>query len=132
MTHTPDSAAVFRSVLTAFEDGDLDKAVAHFAEDAVVVDFSAPPQQHCGRARIATLMGSLRDLIPDLRFEVASLTTAGSMVAAEIIGRGTPRGHQEPIELHYGVFDEVRNGRIVSERLYADSGQIPAPIGEKQ
>ncbi|GAB7007973.1 hypothetical protein JCM18899A_54520 [Nocardioides sp. AN3] len=131
MAHTPNIAAVFRAVLTAFENGDFDKAVAHFAEDAVVVDFSAPTERLCGRAAIGSLMGSFKDLIPDLQFEIASMTTAGSMLAAEIVGRGTPRGYQEPIELHYGVFDEFRGGQIVSEHVYGDSGQLPpALLGE--
>ncbi len=127
MNRHQDNEAAFRAVIDAFARNDLEAAADLFDEDAVVVDFSDPTHIHSGRAAAKALMASFREHIPDIEIEVTSTVALGDRLAAELVARGTPRGEPGPIELYYGIFDVFRDGRIVSEHIYAVANQ--APIG---
>jgi len=130
MTQTHDIEAIFRRVLEAVEHQDVDRLMEFFAEDAVTVDYTNPTVVIAGRPAIAGHVRERFAMFRDIGLEVVSLVASESRLATEIIIRGTPPRMAEAMELFYAGFYAFRDGKIVSERLYVDSVQLPAAASE--
>ncbi|HJQ04632.1 MAG TPA: nuclear transport factor 2 family protein [Nocardioides sp.] len=125
MTQVHDIEASFRQMVGALQRGDVEQAVQHFAEDGVVVDFTAPEAPLIGRAAIAEVLHGFRALLPDITFEVTGILSSADRLSGELVIQGTPVGRTDPVVLRYGVFEQYRDGQIVAEHLYTDSRQLP-------
>jgi ketosteroid isomerase-like protein len=128
MTEVQDIEAIFRQLIAAIQRGDVDAAVQHFAEDGVVVDFTAPEAPLVGRAAIAEVLHGYWALMPDMTFEVTGILAGPDRLSGELVIQGTPAGQDDPVVLRYGVFERFRDGKIVAEHLYSDSRQLPAGL----
>ncbi|WP_109508556.1 nuclear transport factor 2 family protein [Nocardioides speluncae] len=129
MTDTHDIRASFHRLVAAIQRGDVEEAVQHFAEDGVVVDFTAPEAPLVGRTAIAEVLRGYWDLLPDMTFEVTGVIAGEERLSGELVIKGTPVGTTDQVTLRYGVFEQFRNGQIVAEHLYSDSRQLPAGLG---
>jgi ketosteroid isomerase-like protein len=128
MSKAQDTEAIFRGVVAAIDRGDVETIVESFAEDCVLVDYSNPAVVHRGRAAVADVVRAFFEIMPDLKAEVTHLVADENCVAGEVLGRGTPKGQTEPIEMHYVIIDVFQDGKIVSEHLYIDSRELPAGL----
>jgi ketosteroid isomerase-like protein len=128
MTKPQDTEAIFRGIVAAIDRRDVDTIVGSFAEDCVLVDYSNPTVVHSGRAAVAEVVRAFFEVMPDLRAEVTHLVADENCVAGEVLGRGTPKGRTEPIEMHYVIIDVFQDGKIVSEHLYIDSRELPVGL----
>jgi ketosteroid isomerase-like protein len=125
MTEVQDTAATFRALLSALQDGDVDTAVEHFAEDGRVIDCNDPEAALVGRAAIAEVLRGYWDVLPDMTLEATGILTGSDRLSGELVIKGTPVGQTDPVTLRFGVFQQYRDGKIEEERLYSDSRQMP-------
>lgn len=130
MTEVHDIEASFRQMVGAIQRGDVEAAVEHFAEDGMVVDFTAPDAPLVGRAAIAEVLKGFWALMPDLTFEVTGILAGADRLSGELLIQGTPLGATERVALRYGVFEQYRDGKVAVEHLYTDSRQLPDGLGE--
>jgi steroid delta-isomerase-like uncharacterized protein len=134
-----DPTDVVRSLFEAFNDGDLDRAVATVTDDFELVDAAAGQTFH-GRNGCRQWLAMFRTALPDARTEIINLFADGERVASEHVGRGThdgrfvtpagtipPTGRQ--VELRIGEVYEVREGKITRLVAYYDSATMMRQLG---
>jgi steroid delta-isomerase-like uncharacterized protein len=130
-----DGRAVVLRLVDAWNDHDLD-AVASCISDEFE-NHQLPLGAVIGRAAYLAHLRSWFEAYPDLRVEVRTCFSVGSVVCLEVIERGTRRGvfggaaPSDRLEAFFGcdVF-ELRDGRIAIQRGYWDysvATGLPAP-----
>ncbi len=125
MTEFQDIETTFRALLSALQGGDVDAAVAHFAEDGRVIDYTEPESALVGRAAIAEVLRGYWKLLPDMTLEATGILAGADRLSCELVIKGTPVGQADTVTLRYGLFQQHRDGQIAEERLYSDSRQMP-------
>ena len=134
-----ESKALVESLFQAFNEGDLERAAATVSDDFELVDVAAERTLH-GPAGCREWLQTFRTALPDARTELLTLLVDGDRVATEHVGRGThtgplagpagtipPTGRQ--VELRFGEFFELREGRIARLVAYYDSAALLRQLG---
>lgn len=125
MTEVQDIEESFRALLSALQEGDVEAAVEHFAQDGRVIDNTDPGGALVGRAAIAEVLRGFWDVLPDMTLEASGILAGADRLSCELVIKGTPAGQTDPVTLRYGLFQQYRDGKIAEERLYSDSRQMP-------
>ena len=131
--------AVVRELFAAFDEGDLDRAVATVTEDFELVDIAAD-QTFQGPAGLRQWLETFRTALPEARTELVNAFGAGGRVATEHIGRGTHKGPfvtpagtipatGRKIELRIAELYELRDGKIARLHAYYDSATMLRQLG---
>lgn len=120
---------VVRTMLEAFNRGDLAAVTAAFAEDCRVDEPPEMPDQPAGGYRgwdgIGEWMMNLRDLL-GIRFEPIGLEVRGDVVVSELVGRGLGQASGAPVEWNTFAVIELRDGKIVRVRAFLSREQALA------
>ncbi|HEY8208712.1 MAG TPA: nuclear transport factor 2 family protein [Myxococcaceae bacterium] len=124
----PESVKRVREYLAAIERGETGESLSRFVHPDAV--FEQLPNRIYPNGSRTDARGALeasrrgKDLLRRQRYEVRSVMADGDRVAMEVDWRGElaiPMGKLQPgAELHaqFGMFIELRDGRIVSQRNY--------------
>lgn len=134
-----EDRAVVRSLFDAFNDGDLDRAVAVVSEDFELVDIAAG-RTFDGPEGCRRWLDTFRTALPDARTELVTVVAEGSRVATEHIGRGTHKGPfvtpsgtipatGRSVELRIAELYELREGKIRRLHAYYDSATMMRQLG---
>lgn len=70
MSENPDPEAVVHEQVRAYNDGDVDAFLAHYADDAVVTELESGEVVADGREELRETYGELFEANPDLHCEV--------------------------------------------------------------
>ena len=131
--------AVVGSLFDAFNDGDLDRAVAVVSDDFELLDVAAGQTFH-GPEGCRQWLNMFRTALPDARTELITVFGEGPRVATEHIGRGTHTGPfvtpagtipatGRSVELRIAELYEVRDGKVRRLRAYYDSATMMRQLG---
>ena len=132
-----NSIAVKESIL-AFNKGDLNAAIAPYAENAEV---SEPTGKYVGRAQILASQKVWQTAFPDAKGDVTNQIAEGEQVLTEAIFRGThtgplagPNGTTIPatnkkVEMRIAFVDSFKDGKIQRERAYYDLAGMMQQLG---
>jgi steroid delta-isomerase-like uncharacterized protein len=134
-----DNSAVVRSLLDAFNDGDLERAAATVSDDFELVDVAAG-QTFGGPEGCRRWLQTFRTALPDARTELVTIFAAGDRVATEHIGRGTHAGPLvtpageipatgRTVELRIAELYELRAGKITRLSAYYDGAAMMRQLG---
>ena len=130
---TRTSEEIFRGQMLALAAEDIEATAAHFAEDCVLIDMSAPEHPFRGRAGVRSF---LTEYFAQWRIEsvdVVSLLAVGDRVAAEIEVKATRRLPDSlsaaSVVLRSCLIDVIGSGLIESERAYRDMRAVEAEAG---
>ena len=135
----PDNIQVVTSLFEAFDEGDLDRAVATVTDDFELLDVAAG-QTLRGQEGCRRWLTTFRTALPDARTELVNTFADGDRVASEHIGRGThtgpfvtPAGDIPPtgrtVELRIAELYELRDGKITRLHAYYDSATMLRQLG---
>ena len=132
-----NSIAVKESIL-AFNKGDLNAAIAPYAENAEV---NEPTGKYVGRAQILASQKVWQTAFPDAKGDVTNQIAEGEQVLTEAIFRGThtgplagPNGTTIPatnkkVEMRIAFVDSFKDGKIQRERAYYDLAGMMQQLG---
>ena len=129
---------LIKDSIAAFNRGDLERGVAHYAENAEVID---PTGKHVGRSQILASQKVWHTAFPDAKGEVTNQLADGDQVLTEVTFRGThtgplagPNGMTVPatnkkIDMHVAFVDWFKGGKIQRERSYFDLAGLMQQLG---
>lgn len=134
---TATKSAMIKESIVAFTKGDLDRAVAPYAEDAETQD---PTGKYKGKQQIRTSLKVWHDAFPDAKGEVTNQFAEGDQVLTEVTFRGTHTGPLagamgiipatgKPVELRLAIVSWFRDGKIQRERSYFDLATLTTQLG---
>lgn len=132
-----DNIAAVKESFEAFNRGDLNGAVAAYAEDAEVV---APTGPQRGKAQILAALQGWRTAFPDVKAQITNQVASADQVATEVTFRAT---HTGPLAGPGGTIpatgksttitaafvQSFRNGKVQSERDYYDMATLMQQLG---
>lgn len=114
---------IFRAQVHAgLVDRDVETFVALFSDDCVVQDIAEGMPKR-GLRELRDWIVSYHAVMTNTKIEYLTIASSGSRVVGEFILRGVYLGQGAaaggtPVELHYCVVDEVRNGLVAVETVY--------------
>jgi steroid delta-isomerase-like uncharacterized protein len=135
-TYSANSAAVKDSIL-GLNRGNLDQAVAPYADDAEIID---PSGTHTGKKEILASFEVWHTAFPDAKGDVTNQIAEGDQVLTEVTFRGTHTGvlkgngmtvppTGKKINMPVAFVDWFKNGKIKRERGYYDLAGLMAQLG---
>lgn len=128
----------FEAIVRAWERGDIEDAMARFADDAVLIE---PGGAHHGAAAIRAYTADNFTSFTDVRIETTNFLECGDRYALEWVGRMThsgplkaPDGSEIPatgrtIELVACEIGRFEADKLVESRVYYDSMAMAAQLG---
>jgi len=122
-----------------FNAGDLEGVLALLTDDFVLEDVAAGATFN-GPDGFREWVEPFVRAMPDARTEVTRVVDGGEWVATEHTGRGThtgplatPAGEVPPtgraVELRFGEFFQLRDGKVASLRAYWDIASLLRQVG---
>ena len=130
---------VVTALFDAFNDGDLDRAVAAATDDFELVDVAAGQTFH-GPDGFRRWLATFRTAFPDSRIEVVDVFASEDRVATEHVGRGThsgpfvtPAGEipatGRKVELRIAELFQLRGGKVARMHAYYDTATLMRQLG---
>lgn len=109
--------------MQAYNEKSLERVLALYHPDASFWDpFHREGVE--GRARIGEVIQGLFDRYPDEQMSILTLAADETHAVAEFESTGT--SHGEPFRLEFTEVYELRDGLVVSCRVYIDTAEVPA------
>ena len=130
--------ALLDRAVTAYNDGDLERYVDLYTDDAVL---ATPEGIFKGKGELRDRFARELNALSDFRFDVLSYVETYDMFADEFIFAGThtgtllmPDGRQLPptgrrLEVRGMEMVQVRDGRMIVDNLYYDNLAVLAQLG---
>jgi ketosteroid isomerase-like protein len=131
-----ENVQVVRDQFAATNERDFPRAMAHYAEDVVLVvdrDAFLSSGTFEGREAVGQYFGDwLRTFEPGYRFEIEEARDLGDVVLLVASHRG--RGRTSGVDVHgqTGYLYTVRDGRIVRAEIYAGRAEALAAAGLRE
>jgi limonene-1,2-epoxide hydrolase len=125
MNDNVEPIELVRRFCAAWSDGDLDRLLEFFADDAVY--HNIPVDAVTGKDAIRTMIAGFTQGMDGIEFRVANIASSGNIVLTErvdVFVQGDKR-----IELPVMGTFEVANGRIAKWRDYFDLNQFMSQVG---
>lgn len=119
----PSPEDIFRAQVHAgLVDRDVESFVALFSDDCVVQDIAEGVPRR-GLRELRDWIASYHAVMTNTNVEYLTVASDASRIVGEFVLRGVYRGHGAaaggtPVELHYCVVDEVRDGLVAVETVY--------------
>jgi ketosteroid isomerase-like protein len=130
-----ENVDVVREAWRAYEVGDFGRALDCFAEEWVGEDYPNLPDQRTykGRAGVRERERRFRKTWKDMAFVPVEFIDAGEdLVLAVVEVRGHGRGSDVPVETRAAFVYELRDGRIVRDRLFRTKTQALEAAGLRE
>lgn len=111
-------SAVVRRQMEALERGDPEEVLDNFADDAVLVDMTAPDNKCAGaalRELVTTYRGGYGN---DMKIDITRIFDDGRMCCCEADIGATRKDNGRYELIHYAIIAAVENDRLVEERYY--------------
>ena len=132
-----DNLAAVRSFFEGFNRGDLNGAMAIYADDAEVVDPTGPQR---GKGQILAALQGWKTAFPDAKGQITNQVAAGDQVATEVAFRGTHTGPLagpagsipatgKSVAMTGAFVQSFRNGKVQAERGYFDMAGMMQQLG---
>lgn len=123
-----ENVEIVRRMLDDYVNGELDRALSAFADD-VEWDARVGGRFH-GPERVAEAVRRWTGAFADYEFEVRELIDAGDSVVMVLrqVGRGKCSG--AAVEMTMGWLYTLRDGKIISVRMFADREEALAAAGQ--
>lgn len=134
-----DNETLVRKLFDAWNNRDFDAVSGAVAPDCKILDMGSGRTLQ-GPDGFVTFTTALFEAMPDANFTLDHVVTQGDTVVVEYTGRGTNTGDLvlpagtvpatgRSITVHACEIDEIKNGKVMSSRVYVDSGAIMAQLG---
>ena len=130
-----DSMDIAREVIEAWNAHDPD-GVARLVSNDYVSESDTLPAPLRGPEAVRQVVQMYLHAFPDLRFEIEQVFSSGNYVTLRWRATGTHRGElmgiaptNRPAETHGCTVEEVRDGKIVREWVYWDTGSLLRQLG---
>jgi steroid delta-isomerase-like uncharacterized protein len=128
-----------RANFAAFNDNDVEAAMAMVAANAVSVDMPSGEVLH-GPEGVGTYQRNWHSAFSDARTEITAVIVDGNRAAIEFIGRGThdgtfvtPMGDLPPtgrtVEVSFAAIWEFENEKVTASRTYYDAATFARQLG---
>ncbi len=137
-TALASNQALIKDSIAAFNRGDLEGAVAPYADNAETSD---PTGKYVGRSQILASQKVWHTAFPDAKGDVTNQIAEGDQVFTEVTFRGThtgplagPNGMTVPatgkkIDMHVAFVDWFEGGKIQREHGYFDLAGLMQQLG---
>lgn len=137
-TATVSNLAQIKESIAAFNRGDLESAVAPYADNAEIVD---PTGKYVGRSQILASQKVWHTAFPDAKGEVTNQISDGDQVLTEVTFHGThtgplagPNGMTVPAtnkkaDMRIAFVSWFKGGKIQRERSYFDLAGLMQQLG---
>ena len=128
-----ENVAVVRRMYDAFQSGDAEGAVGHFAPD-VEVDASARPDGAAGTGHeaLGRIVGSWVSTFDEWSERLEEVRDLGDHVLVSATQRGRGKGSGVEIENRYAVLYRVEDGRISAMTLYSGVAAALEALGRRE
>jgi limonene-1,2-epoxide hydrolase len=113
------SVEVIERLHNAMNERDLEAFVAGFHPDYRSEQPAHPNRGFGGREQVEKNWSAIFEGIPDFHADLIATATEGDMVWCEWHWTGT-RAHEQPLDMRGVTLFEIKNGRVVSGRLYME------------
>jgi len=130
-----DSMDIAREVIKAWNAHDPD-GVARLVSNDYVSESDTLPAPLRGPEAVRQVVQMYLHAFPDLHFEIEQVFSSGNYVTLRWRATGTHRGElmgiaptNRPAETHGCTVEEVRDGKIVREWAYWDTGSLLRQLG---
>jgi ketosteroid isomerase-like protein len=120
---------VVRASFEAWKQGDFERSLSHYAEDATWQTGAVDDLVRCGRGGVARAVEEWVGTFTGYWLEADELIDAGDRVVA--LGRegGAGRASGVPVEEKWALVFRLDSGRIVEARGYTDHAEALADAG---
>lgn len=105
-------------------------------DESCVAESESPLSPIRGRGEARKGLEILFEAFPDLRFEIEQILASGNHVVSRLHLTGTHRGNylgiaatNKPIDIHACSVVELRNGKAIRSRVYADNATLFQQLG---
>ncbi len=113
------SVEIVRRMYEAFQSGDAEGALAHFAPDVVVdATLRVDGATGHGRTELGAIIGRWLEAFDEWREEIEEMRELGSQVCVVATQYGRGKGSGIDTETRYAVLYEVRGDQITRMTLY--------------
>ena len=128
-----ENVAVVRQMYDAFNSGDAEGAVDHFAPD-VTVDARDRPDHEIGKGReaLVRIIASWVNSFDDWREEIEAIRDLGDHVLVAATQRGRGKGSGIETELRYALLYRVEDGKISSMTFYNTPTEALEAVGLRE
>ena len=130
-----DSMDIAREIIKAWNAHDPD-GVARLVSNDYVSESDTLPAPLRGPEAVRQVVQMYLHAFPDLHFEIEQVFSSGNYVTLRWHATGTHRGElmgiaptNRPAETHGCTVEEVRDGKIVREWAYWDTGSLLRQLG---
>jgi len=130
-----DATDIVRESIKAWNAHDPDGVAKHFSQDAVSESDTLPAALR-GPEAIKQAVQMYVRAFPDLHFEIEQIFSSGDYVTLRWLATGTHGGELMGIPptnrraaTHGCSVDEIRNGKVVREWVYWDTGNLLRQLG---
>jgi ketosteroid isomerase-like protein len=131
-----ENVGIVRDAWSAYMAGDFERSLRCFAEDWVGDDFPGLPDEaisYRGREGVRAREQRLREIWRELAFEPVEFIDAGDDVVVAVIAlRGHARGGDVPITRPAAFVYELRDGRIVRDRIFRSRDEALEAVGLRE
>lgn len=126
-----ENVQIVQRMYAAYQAGDAEDALSHFAPDVLVDASTLRPDIGAGRGRehVAAVVTSWTESWEDWHDEIEHLRDLGDNVLVVSLQRGRGKGSGIEIEARYALLYEVRDGQITTMRMYGSSADALEAAG---
>ena len=121
--------------IAALNVRDLDQYLSRI-DDSYVGQSETAPGLIRGREGVRQNFDALFRAFPDLRLEIEQIIASGDSVVTRVRGTGTHKGNSagiaptnKSIVMHACTVVEIRNGKAIKGRIYADNATLFQQLG---
>jgi ketosteroid isomerase-like protein len=128
-----ESVDVVRRMYDAFQSGDAEGAVDHFAPD-VTVDATTRPDGEVGKGResLWKIITSWVTAFEEWSEEIEEIRDLGDHVLVAATQRGRGKGSGVETELRYALLYRVEDGKISGMTFYDDVAGALEAVGRRE
>ena len=130
-----DNAQHARQAIAAINDRKLDQYLQLLDDSFVMENEMAPAPIH-GKQAVRQMLEGYFKGVPDFHIEIEQIITSGDHVVVRTHATGSNKGTfldipatNKKIDIHGCNVTEVRNGKAIRSRLYADNAKLFQQVG---
>ena len=130
-----ENIEISKKQAAAFNARNLDEYLSHI-DESYVGESESPLSPIRGREGVRKNVEMIFAAFPDVRIEIEQVLASGDFVVTRSVVTGTHKGNfngipatNKPVKIRVCTVTEIRNGRAIRGRLYADNATLYQQIG---